>query len=99
MNIKIHSIRFNADKKLLDFLKSKLEKLLQFYDDIITAEVYLRLEKSRDADNKIVEIKLMIPGNEFFAKRQSRTFEEAADQSMEALRRQINKHKTKLRRA
>jgi len=72
---------------------------MQYYDDIIGAEVFLRLDKSQDLENKVVEIRLLLPGNELFAKKQSKTFEESTDLSVEALRRQIMKHKTKLRRA
>lgn len=97
MNIKIHSIHFDADKQLLDFINSKVKKLLQFYDEIIGAEVFLRLEKVQDMENKIVEIKLFIPGNDVFAKKQNKTFEESTDECVEALRKQLNKHKDKLR--
>ena len=99
MDIKIHSIRFDADVKLLDFIKGRLEKLGLFYSDIISAEVFLRLDRSQDLENKVTEIKLRIPGLELFAKKQTRTFEESTDLAIEALRRQLRKHKTKLKRA
>ena len=99
MNIKIHSIRFDADNRLLEFINLKIRKLMQYYDEIISAEVFLRLDKSQDLENKVVEIRLSLPGNELFAKKQSKSFEESTDMSVEALRRQIMKHKTKLRRA
>ena len=97
MNIKIHSIHFDADSRLLNFIDSKVKKLLQFYDDIIGAEVFLRLEKVQDMENKIVEIKVFIPGNDVFAKKQTKTFEESTDECVEALRKQLKKHKEKLR--
>ncbi len=99
MDIQIHSIRFDADVKLLNFIRNKIEKLVQFYDDIIGSEVFLRVENSQDPENKVVEIKLTIPGNELFAKRQTKTFEASTDLAVEALRRQIRKHKTKLKKA
>ncbi len=99
MDIKIHSIRFDADQKLLTFIDSKIRKLIQYDDDIIGAEVFLRLDRSQDLENKVVEIRLSIPGTELFAKKQSKTFEESTDLCVEALRRQIIKRKTKLRRA
>jgi putative sigma-54 modulation protein len=99
MDIKIHSIRFDADAKLLTFIRVKLEKLNLFYDDIIGAEVFLRLSRSQDAENKVTEIRLIIPGAELFAKRKTHTFEESTDLTVEALRRQIMKHKSKLKRA
>ncbi len=97
MNVKIHSIHFDADQKLLDFIDSKLKKLLQVYDVIITAEVYLRLENVGDKENKITEIMLEIPGNPVFAKKQADTFEESTDNAIAALRRQLQKHKGKVR--
>lgn len=97
MNIKIHSIHFDADAKLLGFIDQKVKKLLQFYDDIIGAEVFLRLENVQDMENKIVEIKVFIPGNDVFAKKQSKTFEESTDDCIEALRKQLKKHKEKLK--
>ena len=67
-----------------------------FYDQIIGSEVYLRLDKSDVNQNKIVEIKLNIPGKDLFAKKQCKSFEEATDVTIDALRRQLKKHKGKL---
>ena len=97
MNIKIHSIKFDADQKLIQFIESKISKLEQLFDNIIEIEVFLRLSKNQNTENKLVEMKISIPGNELFAKKQCKTFEEATDQSVEALRRQIKKHKEKVR--
>jgi ribosome hibernation promoting factor len=98
MEIKVHSIRFDADKKLLEFIDQKIKKLLLYFDDIISAEVFLRLENVEDKENKICEIRLEIPGNPVFAKKQSATFEEATDNVIEALRKQLQKHKAKLKK-
>lgn len=96
MRVKIQSIHFDADTKLLNFVESKVDKLNTFSNTIIDSEVFLRLEKNSAAENKIAEIKLLIPGNELFAKRQCKTFEEATDQAVEALRRQLKKQKEKV---
>ena len=95
MKITVQSIRFNADKKLLDFIQKKVDKLETFYDHIISGEVYLKLENVEDEANKITEIKLLLPGNQIFAKEQCKTFEEATDLAVECLRKQIEKHKQK----
>jgi putative sigma-54 modulation protein len=97
MNIQIHSVRFDADKKLIDFLHLKLDKLTQFGEEIVNAEVYLRLDKDQERENKISEIKLELPGGPLFAKKQSKTFEEATDDAIDALKKQITKHKQKKR--
>ncbi len=97
MNVQIHSVRFNADKKLIDFVNQKLGKLTQIGEDIVNAEVYLRLDKDQTRENKISEIKLDLSGGPLFARRQSKTFEEATDGAVSALKKQITKHKQKKR--
>ncbi|MDX9769136.1 MAG: ribosome-associated translation inhibitor RaiA [Tenuifilaceae bacterium] len=97
MDVKIQSIKFDADKKLVEFINSKLAKLQRFYDAIIGAEVFLKLENSQDMENKIVEVKLLIPGNDLFVERQAKTFEEGVDDCLEVLKRQVTKHKEKQR--
>ena len=97
MKIRVQSIHFNADKKLLEFIQRKVDKLDQYFDQIISGEVYLKLENVEDEANKISEIKLNVPGMTMFAKEQCKTFEEATDLSIESLRKQITKHKDKTR--
>ncbi|PCH70132.1 MAG: ribosomal subunit interface protein [Bacteroidales bacterium] len=95
--VNIQSIGFVADIKLETFIQSKVDKLLKLDDDIVGVEVFLRLEKSATAGNKIVEIILDLKGADLFAKKQSQSFEESTDMVIEALRRQLVKHKEKLR--
>ena len=95
MKLQMHSIHFDADTKLLDFVQKKTDKLDTFYDRIIDGEVYFRLNKDVANENKIVEIKINIPGNQLFASEQSSTFEEAADTAVQALKRQLVKFKEK----
>jgi putative sigma-54 modulation protein len=57
----------------------------------------LRVENSQDAENKYVQIRLNVPGNDLVAKEQCKTFEEATDLAVEALKKQILKHKDKIR--
>ena len=97
MKIRVQSIHFTAGARLLQFVQKKVSKLEQFYDRIIGAEVYMKLENTEDEANKIIEIKLIIPGNDLFAKEQCRSFEEAADKAVESLRRQTVRHKGKAR--
>ena len=99
MNTQIHSIHFDADKKLLDLINKKAEKLGHFFDAIIGCEVFLKIDKAKTSENKVVEIKLNVPGNDLFVKRQCQSFEEAADECSEALRQQLKKRKEKTRRS
>jgi putative sigma-54 modulation protein len=95
MKIKVQSIHFDADKKLVDFVQKKMDKLETFYDRTVDGEVFLRLN-NEGVDNKTVEIKLNVPGSQLFAKEQARTFEAATDQATEALKNQLSKFKTKV---
>ena len=97
MNIRIKAVKFDADSKLEDFIQKKVNKLGRFFDDIINAEVFLKLENSADLENKVVEVKLDIPGSDLFARRQTKSFEESTDEVVNALKQQILKHKEKLR--
>jgi|SRR5688572_2938544 putative sigma-54 modulation protein len=95
MKIKVQSIHFDADKKLVDFVQKKMDKLETYYDRTVDGEVFLRLN-NEGIDNKTVEIKLNVPGTQLFAKEEARTFEAATDQATEALRNQLAKFKTKV---
>ena len=95
MKLQIHSVRFDSDYKLINLIKKKLVKLETFYNRIIDGEVFLRIENDESRINKIIEIKLNIPGDQLFAKERARTFEIGADEVTEALRRQIKKFKEK----
>lgn len=95
MKVKIQTVHFNADKNLESFIHERMDKLITRHQDIVLAEVTLRLDKAQTMENKIAEIKLEVPGNNLFAKKQSKTFEEAADTAVEALQRQLKKYKDK----
>ena len=99
MTVKIQSLHFTADKKLLGFIEERIDKLTHLYDGIIKSEVILKLDKSDDAENKIAEIKIHISGNDLFAKKQCKSFEESIDTGIDALKNQIKKHKKKLKGA
>jgi putative sigma-54 modulation protein len=90
-------VRFDADKKLIDFVHQKTNKLTQYGENIVNAEVYLRLDKDEEKENKIAEIRLDLSGKPLFAKKQKSTFEEAVDEAIDALKKQITKHKQKRR--
>jgi putative sigma-54 modulation protein len=96
MKLQVHSIHFDADRKLVDFIQRKIDKLETFYDRLVDGEVFLRLN-NEGVENKTVEIKINMPGNQLFATEKASTFEAAADQATTALRTQLKKFKTKLR--
>jgi putative sigma-54 modulation protein len=94
MKLQVHSIHFDADIKLINFIQKKLDKLETFYDRMVDGEVFLRLN-NEGKENKTVEVKLRVPGQSLFAIEKARTFEEATDLAADALRAQLTKFKNK----
>ena len=97
MNVIINAVHFKTDQKLESFIKEKLQKLNNLYEGVVGAEVKLKLDNTDTRQNKIVEIRLVIRGNDLFAIKQAKSFEEATDLAADALRRQVTKHKDKSR--
>ncbi|MDE5423751.1 ribosome-associated translation inhibitor RaiA [Ancylomarina sp. DW003] len=95
MNMKMQSVGFKADKKLEAFINQKLSKLNKFDNSICDYNVTLNIENSDPKANKVVEVKVNVPGNELFARKQSNSFEAAAELVADALRIQILKNKEK----
>jgi len=98
MRVQTQSVHFVADRKLLQFIDKKVNKLDNFYDRIIDADVILRLEKTGQVQDKVAEIKLQVPGDTIMAKETSKTFEGSIDGAVGALRRQLLKRKDKMNR-
>lgn len=96
MKIHMTAVHFDADQKLVDYIEKKSAKLDQFFDKIIDAQVFLKLENSGQVRDKIVEMKLMIPGDTLVAKEVSKTFEAATDAVVDNMKRQLTRHKERI---
>ena len=96
MKTNIQSIGFTASEALTAFVKEKTAKLSLYFENILSSEVCLSTDKSATNDNKVCDIRLVIPGNDLLAKAQCKTFEEAMVKASDALVKQIKKHKTKI---
>lgn len=97
MKVNAQSVNFVADRKLLDFVQNRMDKLDTFYDKVISADVYMKVENTSAKENKIVEIVVHIPKDRFVVKKQCKTFEEAVDSACGSLERQLVKRKEKMR--
>tara|TARA_R110002051_G_scaffold241712_1_gene302027 strand:- start:294 stop:596 length:303 start_codon:yes stop_codon:yes gene_type:complete len=97
MKVNAQSVNFNAEGTLINFVQNRLNKLDQYYDKIIGSDVFLKVEKMSAKENKVVEIKVYVPKNEFIVKKQCKSFEEAIDAACDSLKRQLVKQKEKLR--
>ena len=59
MNVKIQSVKFDADQKLIDFVEHKMAKLDRFAERTVSAEVIMKLDKDNEKGNKVVTISLV----------------------------------------
>lgn len=91
----MHSIHFDADKQLTDFIQQKVNKLETFYDRIVEGEVYMKHNNSDGINTKTVEVKLFVPGATLYSEEHAPSFEAAADAAVEAMRRQLKRFKQK----
>ena len=97
MKVTVNAVNFNVDRKLVDFVTERMDKLEKYYDKVVVVDVFLKVEATSEKENKIVEIKVHVPGDDLIVKKQCKTFEEAVDSSSEALERLLLKRKEKIR--
>ncbi len=93
INVHIQSLQFDASEALQEFAKKKIDRLARFDDTISKAEVTLRLDKSNATQGKIAAIRLIVPGYDHYAEKGAASFEEAIDEAIDALKRQIDRAK------
>lgn len=96
MNIQIQAIHFKADRKLKEYISHKLNKLDTFYDDIIDAQVFLKVENTSVKENKHVEIKVNAKHTTFIQNETALTFEAAADIAIDAMAVQVKRYKGRM---
>ena len=97
MKMNMQSVNFNADQKLVVFIQNRLDKMETFYDRVVSSDVYLKVANTSAKENKVVEVKLNVPGDSYLVKKQCRSFEEAVDCACSSLERILIKHKEKMR--
>ena len=93
MKVEIQSIHFNPDRKLVNFINKKIEKISSIDDCMIKTDVFLKIDKPESPENKIAEIRIHSSKGEYFAKKQCDSFEESINLSVQALRKQVLKQK------
>ncbi|NEW77970.1 MAG: ribosome-associated translation inhibitor RaiA [Gelidibacter sp.] len=97
MKVFVQSVNFNADKDLIDFIEKKVTGLEKYYDKIVDSEVFLKVHQTSEKENKTVDIKINIPGNDIVVKKQCKTFEEGTMVAVDSLKRKLTKEKEKVR--
>ena len=91
----INSVHFRASSDLEAFITQKVEKVCSKFSEVIGAEVTLKLDNTDTPENKITDVRLMLKGEDLFASKQCKTFEEATDLAVDALKKQLEKYKGK----
>ncbi|MDR3137635.1 MAG: ribosome-associated translation inhibitor RaiA [Tannerellaceae bacterium] len=97
MEVRIHAVHFDVPDKLEAFVEKKVSKLAKFHEDVVLAEVTLKLIKPESAQNKEVSISLKVKNGDCFAEKTRDTFEKAIDECVEAIEKQLIKSKEKSR--
>ena len=97
MKVNVNAVNFSADRKLVDFVQLRMDKLDKYYDKIVSSDVFFKVENTSDKENKIVEVKIHVPGDELLVKKKCKTFEAALELAAESLERQLLKRKEKVR--
>lgn len=95
MKVTFNAVHFKADAKLEEFITNKVEKLCSKMGDAIGAEVTLKLANTDTPENKIADIRIVLKGNDLYSSKQCKTFEEAADLAVDALKSQVEKYKNR----
>lgn len=95
MQVKIQSVKFDADQKLVDFIQAKVDKMERFIERAIAADVILKIDKDHELGNKVATVKFDVPGADLVAERRSKSFEESIDLCLDAIKKQIEKLKEK----
>jgi putative sigma-54 modulation protein len=97
MKINLQTLKFKAKQDLIDFVDEKVGKLSRFDDKIISADVTLSLDSAAIPENKICDIRLIVPGNDDFVKKNAVSFEEAIQNCVDALQKILQRKKVQER--
>jgi putative sigma-54 modulation protein len=93
MDIIIQSLGFKAGESLENFISEKLNSLKQ--DNIVRANVTLYKGPDNNPDGDYCEIRLEVPGNDPFVKKNSPHFETSVSECVDTLKEILNRSKSK----
>ncbi len=97
MKVNVQAVNFTVDGKLVDFVQERVDRLEKYYDKVVSSDVFLKVEKTSEKENKFAEVKVHVPGDDLIVKKQCKTFEEAVDLAVESLERSLVKRKEKIK--
>jgi putative sigma-54 modulation protein len=97
MKVNVHAVNFTVDRKLVSYVQGRLDKLDKYYDRVVFSDVFFKVDNTSLKQNKIAEIKINVPGDEFVVKKQCKSFEEAVELAADSMERLLMKRKQKIR--
>jgi putative sigma-54 modulation protein len=96
MDVRIQTVHFTGDEKLLDMVRARLEKLSTFHDRITKVDVFLKLDNIvHTLKDKVVELRVHVPKHDFFVKATTKSFEESFDNAFLSIVNQLKRQKEK----
>ena len=93
MEIRVKSLKFDADQKLLDYVEKKVSKLSRFCDHLDEVDVTLSL--LNEPDNKEVKLQTRAYGQDLLIERSASTFEDAVTEVVDLMKEKIVRTKEK----
>lgn len=93
MEIRVQTLKFDADQKLLEYVQKKVEKLDRFDDNIVDVELVLSLAER--PENKVVKLSVSVPSEKLVVEKNAKTFEEAVTDAVDAMKERLTRNKEK----
>jgi len=91
MEIQVQYLKMKSSEAMTQLLTRKLESLEKKYDWLIRARVVFKIENDSKGEDKVCEIELYAPGPSLFASSSSEDFEKSMAESVDDLKRQLEK--------
>ena len=97
MDVSVQFVKMDTSEFMEAFAIKKINKLAKRYGDIMKAEVFYKLEKDPKGKGKICEIQLSLSGPRIFAVSNEESFQEATDETINDIEKQLEKRKKELK--
>ena len=46
MKVNVHAVNFTVDRKLVDFVQDRMDKLEKYYDKVVSCDVFFKVENT-----------------------------------------------------
>lgn len=95
MQIVIESIDIDLNERQYEYIKKRLNKFFGKQDYITSIDVYVKKAPEKNENDHLVEAKIFLPGPELYADSEASSYENALNETIDKLRRQLEKYKEK----